>query len=81
VPGGVGLAPEIHKGFPAILARALELLGDCACGTGCPSCVGPMPRYDGVVRRAALHLGRALTAELERAQAPPPQIAPAGAFA
>ncbi|MCB9736367.1 MAG: DEAD/DEAH box helicase [Deltaproteobacteria bacterium] len=81
VPGGVGLAPEIHKGFPAILARALELLGDCACGTGCPSCVGPMPRYDGVVRRAALHLGRALTAELERAQAPPPQIAPTGVFA
>lgn len=66
MPGGVGLAAELHKRFAEILARALELLGDCACPAGCPACLGPMPHYDGRGRAAARAIGQMMAAELQR---------------
>ncbi|MBL8788311.1 MAG: DEAD/DEAH box helicase [Deltaproteobacteria bacterium] len=63
MPGGVGLAPEIFEAFPALVVAARGLLIGCGCESGCPSCSGPLPRYHGAVRGAAL----ALIAWLERA--------------
>lgn len=40
VPCGVGLAERIHERAEELLARAAELVTDCACEFGCPSCVG-----------------------------------------
>ena len=41
VPGGVGLAARIHDRASELLARTRELVAGCACGAGCPACVGP----------------------------------------
>ncbi len=65
MPGGVGLAGEIHKRFPSLLGRALELLDGCGCGaTGCPACLGAAPVYDGGARQAAVMLGRTVLEQL-----------------
>ena len=39
--GGVGLAPMIYRVLPELLTRALELIADCDCESGCPACIGP----------------------------------------
>jgi DEAD/DEAH box helicase domain-containing protein len=55
IPGGTGLAPDIHADFDAIASGARALLGGCRCGEttadvgpmaglgsgGCPACLGP----------------------------------------
>ncbi len=67
MPGGVGLAGELHKRFPDVLARALGMLAGCGCGeSGCPACLGPMTGYDGRARGAAVALGRLLLQEIRR---------------
>jgi len=39
--GGVGLAPGAFGAFPELLRRTFELIRDCGCDAGCPSCIGP----------------------------------------
>ncbi|MCC6964646.1 MAG: DEAD/DEAH box helicase [candidate division Zixibacteria bacterium] len=41
VPGGVGYAQKIFRVAPEIFSAAIQLIKDCPCQTGCPSCVGP----------------------------------------
>jgi len=41
IPGGVGLSEELQEVFPELLHSAAELIHDCPCPAGCPSCVGP----------------------------------------
>ncbi|UCD29326.1 MAG: DUF1998 domain-containing protein, partial [Planctomycetota bacterium] len=41
VPGGVGLSARIFRMAEELFAAAAELIGSCACKSGCPSCVGP----------------------------------------
>lgn len=38
-PGGVGIAKRAFAALADLLARVAELLGDCDCEDGCPSCV------------------------------------------
>ncbi|HVY47744.1 MAG TPA: Zn-binding domain-containing protein, partial [Minicystis sp.] len=40
VPGGVGLAERIYQNALELVQRARALVGGCACGAGCPLCVG-----------------------------------------
>ncbi len=40
-PGGIGLSEKLFRVHGKLLARAHELLTDCPCEQGCPSCVGP----------------------------------------
>lgn len=40
-PGGVGYAEQLFGSFRQILERAYQLLINCQCDEGCPSCVGP----------------------------------------
>jgi DEAD/DEAH box helicase domain-containing protein len=45
-PGGLGFALKAYELLDEILVACLELLDHCACGGGCPSCVGsPLPPY------------------------------------
>jgi DEAD/DEAH box helicase domain-containing protein len=45
-PGGLGFALKAYELIDEILVACLELLDTCACGGGCPSCVGsPLPPY------------------------------------
>ena len=64
MPGGVGLAKELHKRFDVILDKATDMLKGCKCGgTGCPTCLGSMLAYDGTARAAAIGLADALASE------------------
>jgi DEAD/DEAH box helicase domain-containing protein len=37
--GGIGLAEKAYEVLPALLASAHELVRDCMCEKGCPSCI------------------------------------------
>jgi DEAD/DEAH box helicase domain-containing protein len=41
--GGVGYAEKIYELFEAALALCLEILDECTCTSGCPSCIPPLP--------------------------------------
>jgi DEAD/DEAH box helicase domain-containing protein len=58
MPGGVGLAPEIHDRMGELVARAVDLLDGCGCeARGCPSCLGPLPAYGNQTHAAARAIG------------------------
>jgi DEAD/DEAH box helicase domain-containing protein len=41
VPGGVGFAQRLFQMRRELLQAAAQLISDCPCPSGCPSCVGP----------------------------------------
>jgi DEAD/DEAH box helicase domain-containing protein len=41
VPAGVGFSERLYELHDEIMLRAYELVRDCGCQDGCPSCVGP----------------------------------------
>jgi DEAD/DEAH box helicase domain-containing protein len=41
-PGGVGYAARLYELHERLLEEAGELIRDCPCEAGCPSCVGPV---------------------------------------
>lgn len=41
VPAGIGLSQRLYEIHPDLLAKARELVAECSCSDGCPSCVGP----------------------------------------
>ena len=41
VPAGIGFSQKLFEMHDEMMARAFELVGECPCADGCPSCVGP----------------------------------------
>jgi DEAD/DEAH box helicase domain-containing protein len=41
VPAGIGFSEKLFELHDELTARALELVRECGCEDGCPSCVGP----------------------------------------
>jgi DEAD/DEAH box helicase domain-containing protein len=41
VPAGIGFSQKLFELHTELLKRALELVEECECEDGCPSCVGP----------------------------------------
>jgi DEAD/DEAH box helicase domain-containing protein len=41
VPAGIGFSQRLFEIHDEMMARALELVSECECKDGCPSCVGP----------------------------------------
>jgi DEAD/DEAH box helicase domain-containing protein len=41
VPAGIGFSQKLFEIHAELLARALDLVTECPCEDGCPSCVGP----------------------------------------
>jgi len=39
-PGGVGLAKKVFDEFESLLERTEEMVTNCKCDDGCPSCIG-----------------------------------------
>ncbi|WP_018393752.1 DEAD/DEAH box helicase [Bacillus sp. 37MA] len=39
-PGGIGLAEDVYKRFDEVKAAAKDLIEECPCQDGCPSCIG-----------------------------------------
>ena len=43
VEGGVGYAEKIYELLPTVLGLCRQIINECECEAGCPSCVPPMP--------------------------------------
>ena len=41
VPGGIGFSQKLFELHDELIQQALELVSECDCKDGCPSCVGP----------------------------------------
>jgi len=41
VPAGIGFSEKLFEMHDEMISRAFELVNECACADGCPSCVGP----------------------------------------
>jgi DEAD/DEAH box helicase domain-containing protein len=41
VPAGIGFSEKLFEIHVDLLKQALDLVRECACEDGCPSCVGP----------------------------------------
>jgi DEAD/DEAH box helicase domain-containing protein len=41
VPAGIGFSQKLFEIHDELIQRALELVSECGCEDGCPSCVGP----------------------------------------
>ena len=54
-PGGVGLAPRLYELHRELLDDAADLVRECSCASGCPSCVGPLHLVEGA-KEACLKL-------------------------
>jgi DEAD/DEAH box helicase domain-containing protein len=40
-PGGVGISDKLYTHYDRLLSAATNLIENCGCKEGCPSCVGP----------------------------------------
>ena len=56
VPAGIGFAEKLYELHGQLLAAAEELVKDCGCANGCPSCVGPEGEIGPRGKRNALRL-------------------------
>ena len=41
VPAGIGFSQKLFELHDQLIKSALELVSECPCADGCPSCVGP----------------------------------------
>lgn len=55
-PGGIGIARRIYDIDTHLFQAARELIEGCACGSGCPSCVGPTLEVGGKGKSSALKI-------------------------
>jgi DEAD/DEAH box helicase domain-containing protein len=66
-PGGIGFSRPLFEMHDTLLARTRELIAECPCESGCPSCVGPEgntgPRAKAVALEILERLGRAALPE------------------
>jgi len=56
VPAGIGFAQKLYQIHDLLLDTAEQLVRDCDCAKGCPSCVGPEGELGGYGKRNALRL-------------------------
>jgi DEAD/DEAH box helicase domain-containing protein len=59
-PGGIGLSSPMFRMSDSLLQRAAELIGECPCEAGCPSCVGPVGEIGERGKEASLRFLSAL---------------------
>jgi len=62
VPAGIGFSEKLFELHDELIARALELVSECACEDGCPSCVGPGGENGYGGKQEALAILKELTA-------------------
>ena len=61
VPAGIGFSEKLFEMHNELIARAYELVSECACEDGCPSCVGPGGENGYGGKQEALAILKALT--------------------
>ena len=62
VPAGIGFSEKLFEMHDELVARAYELVSDCACEDGCLSCVGPGGENGYGGKQEALEILKELTA-------------------
>ena len=55
-PGGIGLSEPLFTMRQALLAKTRDLIASCPCGSGCPSCVGPLGEVGPLAKTVALDI-------------------------
>jgi len=60
VPAGIGLSAEVASLYQTLLADAAQLVRDCPCTMGCPSCIGSSPTPNPKAKQQVLRLISAL---------------------
>lgn len=50
-PGGIGLSEGFADRWAEVLRAASDLVRQCSCSEGCPSCIGPVESSDGENRK------------------------------
>jgi len=63
VPAGIGFSEKLFEMHDELAARAHELVSECACEDGCPSCVGPGGENGYGGKQEALAILKELTAK------------------
>jgi DEAD/DEAH box helicase domain-containing protein len=53
-PGGIGFSEPLYRVHNSLLRRTRELISECPCEKGCPSCVGPVGEKSERTKEAAL---------------------------
>jgi DEAD/DEAH box helicase domain-containing protein len=56
IPAGIGFSEKLYRIHDQLLDSTEQLIRDCSCATGCPSCVGPEDEIGSGGRRHALRL-------------------------
>ena len=46
-PGGVGFSDKLYELHTELFATAADMVKQCSCESGCPSCVGPLNEFSG----------------------------------
>ncbi|MBQ3705123.1 MAG: DEAD/DEAH box helicase [Clostridia bacterium] len=59
-PGGIGLSQKAYGARDLLLEKALQVVSDCSCKKGCPSCVGPVGEIGQDGKQTAMYLLREL---------------------
>src|SRR5438128_2135782 len=54
-PGGVGMSARLFEIAGTVLGAAHDLVSQCGCESGCPSCVGPALEVGGKGKAVATH--------------------------
>lgn len=57
-PGGIGFSEPLFGMHEPLMARTRELIDECPCESGCPSCVGPEGATGPLAKAVASHLLR-----------------------
>jgi len=55
-PGGIGLSQPLFGMHDVLLTRTRELIAECQCEKGCPSCVGPVGEASERAKEAELEI-------------------------
>jgi DEAD/DEAH box helicase domain-containing protein len=59
-PGGIGFSEPLFRMHDGLVGRTRELIAECPCQSGCPSCVGPLGQVGPMAKSAALAILRSL---------------------
>ncbi|RPI96348.1 MAG: DEAD/DEAH box helicase, partial [Chloroflexi bacterium] len=62
IPAGIGFSQKLFEMHDDLMTRALELVSECPCADGCPSCVGPGGENGLGGKKEALEILKELTA-------------------
>ncbi len=60
-PGGIGLSQKAFNMRELLMEKALQVVNDCGCEQGCPSCVGPVGEVGSDGKRTAVRILREMS--------------------